>query len=42
MAPEAKMVVAIYSTWPRADGEINNQYWDKSDELIDALIEKFR
>ncbi len=42
VAPEAKMVVAIYSTWPRADGEINNQYWDKSDELIDALIEKFR
>jgi CubicO group peptidase (beta-lactamase class C family) len=42
VAPKAKMVVAIYSTWPRADGEINNQYWDKSDELIDALIEKFR
>ena len=42
VAPEAKMVVAIYSTWPRADGEINNQYWDKSDELIDTLIEKFR
>ena len=42
VAPEAEMVVAIYSTWPRADGEINNQYWDKSDELIDALIEKFR
>ena len=42
VAPEAKMVVAIYSTWPRADGEIDNQYWDKSDELIDALIEKFR
>ena len=42
VAPKAEMVVAIYSTWPRADGEINNQYWDKSDELIDALIEKFR
>ena len=42
VAPQAEMVVAIYSTWPRADGEINNQYWDKSDELIDALIEKFR
>ena len=42
VAPEVEMVVAIYSTWPRADGEINNQYWDKSDELIDALIEKFR
>jgi len=42
VAPQAEMVVAIYSTWPRADGDINNQYWDKSDELIDALIEKFR
>ena len=42
VAPQAEMVVAIYSTWPRADGEINIQYWDKSDELIDALIEKFR
>ena len=42
VAPQAEIVVAIYSTWPRADGEINNQYWDKSDELIDALIEKFR
>ena len=42
VSPQAEMVVAIYSTWPRANGEINNQYWDKSDELIDALIEKFR
>ena len=42
VAPEAEMVVAIYSTWPQADGDNNNQYWDESDELIDALIEKFR
>ena len=42
VAPQAEMVVAIYSTWPRADGDNNNQYWDMSDDLIDALIEKFR
>jgi len=42
VAPEAEMVVAIYSTWPQADGDNNNQYWDMSDDLIDALIEKFR
>jgi len=42
VAPQAEMVVAIYSTWPRADGDNNSQYWDESDELIDALIEKFR
>ena len=42
VAPEAEMVVAIYSTWPQADGDNNNQYWDTSDDLIDALIEKFR
>ena len=42
VAPEAEMVVAIYSTWPQADGDSNNQYWDMSDDLIDALIEKFR
>ena len=42
VAPQAEMVVAIYSTWPQADGDNNNQYWDMSDDLIDALIEKFR
>ena len=30
VAPEAEMVVAIYSTWPQADGDNNNQYWDSS------------
>lgn len=42
VAPKAEMVVAIYSSWPRADGDSSSKYWDKSDELIDALIKKFR
>ena len=42
VAREAGIVIVIYSTWPRADGDKNDQYWDKSEELLDAIVAKFR
>ena len=42
VAKEAGIVVVIYSTWPRADGVENDQFWDKSEDLLDAIVAKFR
>ena len=42
IAPEADIVIALYSSWPNADGNKEYQYWDKSDNLLDAIITKFR
>lgn len=42
VAPEAGIVVVLYSTWPRADGDNTAQYWGPNEELMDALVAKFR
>jgi len=42
VAPAAGMVVAMYSTWPRADGDNERLYWDMMDEITAAIVEKFR
>ena len=42
VAPEADIVISMYSTWPRADGDGENDYWGMSDALMDALIAHFR
>ena len=42
VAPKAGIVIALYSTWPRADGDNNKQYWGANDELMDAIVAKFR
>lgn len=42
VAPGAGMVVVLYSTWPLADGEGDTQLWGPGDELIDAVVARFR
>jgi len=42
IAPEAGIVIALYSSWPNADGDKELQYWDQSEDLLDAIIAKFR
>ena len=44
VAPEAGVVVAIYSSWPSADGAGDDPAigWDAIYELGDALVENFR
>jgi CubicO group peptidase (beta-lactamase class C family) len=42
VAPEAGIVIALYSTWPRADGDGTAQYWGANGGLMDALVTKFR
>ncbi len=42
VAPDDGIVIAVFSTWPRADGDLNGYYWGQLYELSDALVEKFR
>ena len=42
VVPEAGLVITMYSTWPRADGDGETHGWGPSAELMDALITKFR
>ena len=42
VVPEAGLVITMYSTWPRADGNGETHGWGPSLELIDAMIAKFR
>jgi len=42
VAPEAGIVVALYSTWPRADGDGEKKFWSASDEFVSALVARFR
>ena len=42
VVPEAGLVIAMYSTWPRADGDGTTHGWDQSAELMDAIIDRFR
>jgi CubicO group peptidase (beta-lactamase class C family) len=42
VAPEAGIVIALYSTWPRADGDNTKQYWGANGELMDAVVARFR
>lgn len=42
VAPDDGIVIALYSTWPRADGEEGQQFWDMNEQLMDGLVAKFR
>jgi CubicO group peptidase (beta-lactamase class C family) len=42
VVPEAELVITLYSTWPRADGNGETHGWASSAELLDALIARFR
>jgi hypothetical protein len=42
VAPEAGIVIALYSTWPRADGDNTTQYWGHNEDFMDALVAHFR
>jgi len=42
VVPEAGLVITMYSTWPRADGNGETHGWGPSAELMGAMIAKFR
>ena len=42
IAPEAGIVISMYSTWPRANGDGTTELWGMLDELTDALVARFR
>ena len=42
VVPEDKLVITLYSTWPRADGNGESHGWGASAELMNAMITKFR
>ncbi|MDH4071930.1 MAG: beta-lactamase family protein [Gammaproteobacteria bacterium] len=42
VAPGDGIVIAMYSTWPRADGDTVSHGWDQSAALMEALIDAFR
>jgi CubicO group peptidase (beta-lactamase class C family) len=42
VAPEADVVIAIFSSWPRAGGDGNAVGWGSIYELGAVLVEKFR
>ena len=42
VAPEAGIVIALYSSWPDADGNKEHQYWENTENLLDAIVTKFR
>ena len=42
VAPEAGVVVVIYSTWPRADSDGTNELWYPTLGLTETLVERFR
>lgn len=42
VAPGTGIVIALYSTWPRADGDGTTQFWGANDELMGALVARFR
>ena len=41
VASEAGLVIAPFSTWPRADGDETTHGWEKAAELQNAIIERF-
>ena len=42
VAPEAGIVVVLFSTWPRADGDGEKELWFPALELVGGAVEKFR
>ena len=42
VAPEAGVVIAMFSSWPRADGDGKTNSWGTLYEFGVALVEKFR
>jgi len=42
VSPRAGLVIALYSTWPLADGDSTMQFWDLNEEFTDALVARFR
>jgi len=42
VVPEADLVITLYSTWPRADGNGESHGWGATAELMEAMIAKVR
>jgi len=42
VAPADNIVITMYSTWPRADGDGKTHGWDPSAELLEAILDRFR
>lgn len=42
VAPGPGIVIALYSSWPRADGDGTKQFWDANEELMKTLVARFR
>jgi CubicO group peptidase (beta-lactamase class C family) len=42
VAPGPGIVIALYSTWPRADGDGTSQFWGANSKLMEALVARFR
>lgn len=42
VVPSAGIVIALYSTWPRADGNGESHGWGPTAELMEAMITRFR
>jgi CubicO group peptidase (beta-lactamase class C family) len=42
VAPGAGIVIAMYSTWPRADGDGTTAFWEANDRFVDAVVARFR
>jgi len=41
VVPESQLVIAMYSTWPRADGDSVTHGWEQTEELMESLISEF-
>lgn len=42
IVPEEGLVIAMFSSWPRAEANGEKVGWDVTDDLMDALVAKFR
>ncbi len=42
VVPQADMVIVMYSSWPRAEANGDRVGWLQTDELVDAIVAKFR
>lgn len=42
VAPNEGIVVAMYSTWPRADGNDTTAFWEANDLFVDTVVARFR
>lgn len=42
VAPADDIVITMYSSWPRADGDAATHGWEQSAELMEAILGRFR